>query len=146
MYGFQQTISSLEHQGPVIEAEIHTDEISFLSIKNHQGYDVYSKVKLLIDTGSNISGLDRHYIKRLQLNEYNELATVDGMGGLYQLKRYRCILYLPIFRDKALPIDVVEGDYANAPYHGVIGRDVLRFCSFTYDGWSNTFKLIAIDI
>jgi hypothetical protein len=146
MYGFQQTIPSLEYHGPIIEAEVHTNELSFLSIKNHQGYDVYSKVKLLIDTGSNISGLDRQYISRLQLSAYADTATVDGMGGLYELRRYRCILYLPIFRDKALPIDVVEGDYSHSPYHGVIGRDVLRFCSFTYDGWSNTFKLMAIDI
>lgn len=145
MYGHQQTISSLEHLGPIIEAEIYSSESSFLNIKNNHSIDTFSKVKLLIDTGSNISGLDRQFIQRLQLTRYNEHATVNGVGGTHQLRCYRCILYLPIFETKALPIDVVEGDYRNSPYHGVIGRDVLRFCSFTYDGRSNTFELAAVD-
>lgn len=146
MYGFQQTVVSLEDVGPIVDAEVHTDANSFLNVKNSAGSEAYSKVKLLIDTGSNISGLDKRFIRSLRLSRYHLSATVDGVGGLHELSRYKCILYLPIFQDKALPIDVIGGDYENAPYDGIIGRDVLRFCSFTYDGWSNTFKLMAVDI
>ncbi|MEN9598843.1 MAG: hypothetical protein RL596_1154 [Bacteroidota bacterium] len=146
MQGLQLTISSLQDHGPVVEAEIHTDEETFLSIKNNNGYNKFSTVKLLIDTGSNISGIDKNIINRLQLNRYKDDATVDGVGGRHEFKLYRCILYLSIFREKALPIDVIEGDYSNAPYDGVIGRDVLRYCSFAYDGWSDTFKLVAVDL
>jgi len=146
MYGFQQTIPSLEDVGPIVEAEVHTSGESFLNIKNNYAKNEFSTVKLLIDTGSNISGLDRRFIKTLALQKYHSFASVDGVGGVHELSRYKCVLYLPIFQDKALPIDVIEGNYTNAPYDGIIGRDVLRFCSFTYDGWSNTFKLMAIDI
>ena len=136
----------MQDHGPIIEAEIHTDEATFLHVKNFNGYHNYIITRLLIDTGSNISGLDKTIIQRLKLNQYHDDATVDGAGGRYELKLYRGILYLPIFRDKALPIDLVEGDYSNAPYNGIIGRDVLRFCSFVYDGWSHTFKLMAVDV
>ncbi|HAI84074.1 MAG TPA: hypothetical protein DCL43_10420 [Chitinophagaceae bacterium] len=146
MYGFQQTIPSLEDVGPIIEAEVHSNEDTFLNIKNLQSAEPFCKVNLLIDTGSNISGLDKRFIRQLQLSKYVDSAHVGGVGGMHELARYKGILYLPIFQNKALPIDVIEGDYANAPYDGIIGRDVLRFCSFTYDGWSNTFKLMAIDI
>jgi hypothetical protein len=146
MYGLQKTMESLEDLGPVVEAEVHSSEQSFLNIKNFHTSESFSKVRLLIDTGSNISGLDRRVIKHLGLEKYTLSATVDGVGGLHELSRYKCVLYLSIFQDKALPIDVIEGNYENAPYQGIIGRDVLRFCSFTYDGWSNTFKILAIDI
>jgi hypothetical protein len=106
MQGLQLTIPSLQDHGPVVEAEIHTDEETFLSVKNHNGYKKFSTVKLLIDTGSNISGIDKNIINRLQLNRYKDDAMVDG----------------------------------------VIGRDVLKYCSFAYDGWSHTFKLVAVDL
>ncbi|HAK10994.1 MAG TPA: hypothetical protein DIW54_05235 [Chitinophagaceae bacterium] len=146
MHGLQLTIPTLQDHGPIVEAEVHTDEDSFLSTKNFNAINTYCKVRLLIDTGSNVSGLDQHFIRQLKLSPYKDDATVDGVGGLHALKIYRTILYIPIFQDKALPIDVVEGNYANSPYDGIIGRDVLRFCSFVYDGWSNTFKLVAVDV
>ncbi|MBW0176533.1 aspartyl protease family protein [Sediminibacterium sp.] len=146
MQGLQFTIPTLQDHGPIIEAEIHTDEDTFLHVKNLKGFHTYITTRLLIDTGSNISGLDKTIIQRLKLNQYRDDATVDGAGGRYELKLFRGILYLPIFREKALPIDLVEGDYSNAPYDGIIGRDVLRYCSFVYDGWSHTFKLMAVDV
>ncbi len=146
MKGLQFTLPTLLDDGPIIEAEIHTNDKTFISIKNNNGNDTYCSVKLLIDTGSNISGLDTSFIQRLKLKRYKGNAQVDGVGGMHDVKLYRCILYLPIFGERAMPIDVVEGNYNNSPYDGVIGRDVLKYCSFTYDGWSNTFKLIAIDV
>lgn len=146
MHGIQITIPTLQDSGPIIEAEIYRDDASFLSIKNLQSAEIFCKAKLLIDTGSNISGLDIKIIKQLKLKQYKDDATVDGVGGLHELKFYKAILYLPIFQQQALPIDIVEGNYSNSPYDGIIGRDVLRFCSFVYDGWSNTFKLVAVDV
>lgn len=146
MQGLQLTIPTLQDHGAIVEAEIHTSEDTFLAIKNHNGYDKYNSVKLLIDTGSNVSGIDAKIIERLKLKQYKDNATVDGVGGRLDFRFYRCILYLPIFKEKALPIDVIEGDYTHSPYDGVIGRDVLKYCSFVYDGWSDTFKLMAVDL
>lgn len=146
MHGIQLTIPTLQDFGPIIDAEIHSNEQAFLNLKNLHTDIAYSSVKLLIDTGSNISGLDKRIIENLQLRQYMEGASVDGVGGIHQLKLFRGILYLPIFQERALPFDVVEGDYSNSPYDGIIGRDVLKYCSFVYDGWSNTFKLVAVDI
>jgi hypothetical protein len=100
---------------------------------------------MLLDTGSNISGLDRRLIEMLQLPHYSGKAFVDGAGGLTTLNMYRCVLYLEIFNQKALPLDILEGRFENSPYDGVIGRDVLRFCSMHYDGPSNSFRLSAPD-
>jgi hypothetical protein len=48
-----------------------------------------------------------------------------------------------IFGMKALPIDIVEGDFEQSDYDGVLGRDVLRHCRMEFDGPSNAFRLSA---
>ena len=135
---------TLFDKGALIEAEIYQSERSFLKEKNRMPGQV-TRVKMLIDTGANISGLDRGLIDMLQLPHYSEKSFVDGAGGLASLNRYRCVLYLDIFKQKALPLDILEGRFENSPYDGIIGRDVLRFCNMHYDGPSNCFRLSAPD-
>lgn len=130
-------------RGAMVETEIYPSEMVFLEHKNRFSGKPMVKVNMLLDTGSNISGLDRNLIDHLQLPLYSEKASVDGAGGLISLNLYRCVLYLNIFRHKALPIDIVEGRFGNSPYQGVIGRDVLQFCHMHYDGPSNSFRLSA---
>lgn len=130
-------------KGALVEAEIYPNESSFLKHKNEQLLQVERRVRMLLDTGSNISGLDRTLIDRFQLPSYSEKSFVDGAGGRASLSRYRCILYLDIFGMKALPIDILEGRFEDSPYDGVIGRDVLRYCQMHYDGPSNCFRLSA---
>lgn len=136
---------SLFDKGALVEAEIYPNEQSFLKHKNQGQPGTIHSVKMLLDTGSNISGLDRRLIEMLQLPHYSGKAFVDGAGGLTTLNMYRCVLYLEIFNQKALPLDILEGRFENSPYDGVIGRDVLRFCSMHYDGPSNCFRLSAPD-
>jgi|GEM_PF-778977 hypothetical protein len=135
----------LLRSGPLVQAEIHTDEISFLTNKNFNGYEPFARVNLMVDTGSNISGIDSSVVKKLRLRKYDESAEVEGVGGMHNAGRYRCIVFLDIFGMKGLPLDVIEGDYLNAPYQGVLGRDVLQFCRFVYDGPSSKFVLTAKD-
>jgi hypothetical protein len=129
--------------GPIARGEIYFDEYSFLSTKNNHSFCPYAKVKLLIDTGSNISGIDSRIIEKLNLSRYEDHSEVNGVGGIHTLPRYRCVLFLSVFGMKGLPIDVIEGDFKESPYDGIIGRDVLQFCSFTYHGPSNTYELNA---
>jgi predicted aspartyl protease len=130
-------------RGAMVEAEIYPSEKIFLENKNRLSRKPMLKVNMLLDTGSNISGLDRSLIDQLQLPLYSEKACVDGAGGLISLNLYRCVLYLDIFNQKALPLDIVEGSFDDCPYQGVIGRDVLQYCHMQYDGPSNSFRLSA---
>lgn len=133
----------LDH-GPLVDAEIFPNEQAFLMLKNQmEGIRKVETVKLLLDTGSNISGLDQRIIERLQLRHYAEKSFVDGAGGRTSLNRYKCILYLNVFGNKALPIDILEGQFEDSPYDGIIGRDVLRFCKMEYFGPENRFTLTA---
>lgn len=141
----QFIIEELNENGPIILAEIHTNEHTFLYNKNKQHPSLYKKARLLIDTGASISGLDKNLIQLLQLPEYTALAQVEGVGGLVQLKKYRCVLYLPIFLQKGLPLDIVEGNFQQTPYQGILGRDVLQFCHFEYSGPSGKYILKAIN-
>jgi predicted aspartyl protease len=131
--------------GPLCEGEIHTNESSFLAVKNQQGREAFAPVRLLVDTGSNISGIDHSVVKKLKLTPYDAPARVDGVGGIHSVSLYRCVLFLGIFGMKGLPLDVVSGDYRHSPYDGIIGRDVLQFCKFTFDGPGNKFVLEALD-
>jgi len=133
----------LEH-GPVVEAEIFPCEESFLKLKNFGTDENYATVRLLIDTGSNISGLDRGFIHQLNLKPFaGKDEWADGPTGMWKVKRYHCVLYLPIFDTKALNIEVLEGEYQRSHIHGVLGRDILQYCNFLYDGKKNTFRLEA---
>ncbi len=134
---------SLYDKGALVEAEIYPSEKNFLRLKNHNTQQPAKSFRMLLDTGANISALDRQFIEMLQLPLYSEKAFVDGAGGLTKLHKFRCVLYMEIFGRKALPLDIVEGRFEHTPYDGVIGRDVLRFCSMNYDGPSNSFKLSA---
>lgn len=131
--------------GPIARGEIYPDELSFLANKNRYDFTPFARVKLLIDTGANISGIDKNIIRGLNLDRYEGSSEVNGVGGIHSLNKFRCVLFLNIFGLKGLPLDVIEGDYSASPYDGIIGRDVLQFCSFRYNGPSNTFELIADD-
>jgi hypothetical protein len=133
----------LNIEGALVHAEIYPSERTFLNSKNGQMQLSARSYKMLLDTGSNISALDRTMIEMLQLPLYTEKAFVDGAGGLATLHRYRCVLYLEIFGRKALPLDILEGRFENSPYDGVIGRDVLQYCNMSYDGPANSFRLSA---
>lgn len=134
---------SLYVKGPLIRAEVYTSEESFLQSKNDGGAPLGIEVNLLVDTGSNISGLHRSLIEKLQLPMYRDKVSIDGAGGMFSLDRFRCVLYLGIFGTKALPLDIVEGDFGLSDYDGVLGRDVLQYCKLEFDGPSNAFRLSA---
>jgi hypothetical protein len=132
-------------QGPTLAGEVHPSELSFLSIKNGHSATPFWPVRLLIDTGSNISGLDASIVQHLKLPLYQGTTHVEGVGGMHEVKKYRCVLFLEVFGKKGLPLDVVAGQYQNSPYDGIIGRDVLQYCKFIFDGPANQFHLEAID-
>lgn len=137
-------LNTLLDHGPVVEAEIFPDVDAFLKLKNFGTPESFAPVKLLIDTGSNISGLDHRIISALQLPSFSDAEEwVHGQGGSWQVERFGCVLYLPIFRKKALNIEVLAGNYKEAAIDGVLGRDVLRFCELRYDGVKNAFSLAA---
>ena len=131
--------------GPLFKGEIYADELSFLSSKNNRGYEPHIPVNLLVDTGSNISGVDYSIVQKLKLPKYEAPAEVDGVGGKHSLGLYRAVLFLDIFGQKGLPLDLIAGDYSQSPYDGVIGRDVLQYCKFTFDGPANHFILEAVN-
>jgi predicted aspartyl protease len=131
-------------QGPVVEARIFPDERSFLKHKvQPKSIRPFRQVRLLVDTGANFSSLHLDIIEALQLPHYLEKVFVKGAGGQASVSRYRAVLQLTAFGRKGLPIDILEGEFSGAPYDGVIGRDVLRYCKLTYDGLGNSFRLTA---
>ncbi len=137
-----QLTYNLTDIGPIAEAEIFSSEEAFLKFKNYGTPESFARVRLLIDTGSNISGLDHSIIKLLQLPAYQGTEEwVHGQGGSWQVLRYNCILYLPIFKKKALNFEVLGNHFSGSGYDGVLGRDILRFCEFKYDGLRNNFSL-----
>jgi predicted aspartyl protease len=138
-------VPNLYDQGALVDVEIYPDERTFLRQKNESPVKAITRVKMLIDTGSNISGLDRQVIQELQLPSYSEKAFVNGAGGLTTVSMHRCVIYMDIFQTKALPLDILEGDFEESAYQGIIGRDVLRHCHMHYDGPANCFRISAPD-
>lgn len=138
---FNESNKSLLDTGAVIVANIFATENDADRFNRNEATAHAASVKLLIDTGSNISGLDKKIIRILQLVPYPSSELVDGVGGLQVVTRYQSYLQLPSFVNKLMMIDLLEGDFNYSPYDGVIGRDVLQYFHFEYDGLNNQFRL-----
>lgn len=131
----------LLHTGAVIEATIFATEKS--TTTQQQAPAISATAKLLIDTGANISGLDKKIIQHTGLIAYPSSELVDGVGGLQVVSRYKAYLQIPSVNSNLMSIDLLEGDFCYSPYDGVIGRDVLQYFHFEYDGINNRFLLSA---
>jgi len=135
-------------KGPIVLAEVYPDRKTFIDLKNAKADVDHYTIKLLIDTGADKTSLDIRIIKKLNLIKGNE-ATVIGHSNESALKnQYDCLLYMGIFKTIALPINVLDHNYEgqNVGFDGVLGRDLLKYFSFVYDGWNSTFKLTSIKI
>lgn len=131
----------LLHSGAVIVATIYATEKSS-SAQQHKKA-ITATANLLIDTGANISGLDKKIIHHTGLIAYPASELVDGVGGLQVVSRYKAYLQIPSVNSNLMSVDLLEGDFSYSPYDGIIGRDVLQYFHFEYDGINNCFQLSA---
>lgn len=95
----------------------------------------------LIDTGASISAIDYGIATALKLisRDVIPIMTPSGVKDHYT---YDVSLMLPeSLGHKSFPVEVTGADLARQGIQVLIGRDVLKHCSFVYNGVDNTWHL-----
>lgn len=95
----------------------------------------------MIDTGASISGIDVSIAKHLNLisRDFIPILTPSGIKNHYT---YDIDLMLPqTLGFKKFTLEVTGSDLIRQGIQVLIGRDVLKECTFVYNGSDNTWHL-----
>lgn len=94
----------------------------------------------LIDTGATNSCIDQSIATKLGLivRDKQMVGNANGQAEqfLYDVGFHLLIPNIPI-----IALQVFGADLSKQPYKALLGRDVLRFCNFTYSGANNFWTL-----
>ena len=100
----------------------------------------------LIDTGASCTSIDSSVLRQLaipstgttQVHTPSTQAGVPHVANLYDIS---LILVHPLITRTFTAVPVTESQLIHQGIQALIGRDILSWCLFTYDGVSKTFCL-----
>ena len=143
-----QISGNIENDGAIVDIQIFKSQTDFKEyFKNKNLAIPYCSAKAMIDTGAGRTSISEEFILKLQLESLAEAAKTESFGGtVRENKQYNCLLYNPIFKQRAIPLAVLGNEFKHCPYNAIIGRDLLVDFTLIYDGWSNSFRLINIKV
>ena len=99
----------------------------------------------LVDTGSNISVINRHVIDTLRLSSTGNANVRSVNSGVDFESRDTydvCLAFAkPMVTAMHANLRVVEGSFSGRNFNAIIGRDILCKCLFFYNGPDRTFSL-----
>jgi len=102
-------------------------------------------VKGLIDTGASCSAIDRETAEDMKLVSHGFTFIHTPSTGSDYARRLQYAACLVVGEDQADPLvatlPVIECDFSTRDFKLLVGRDVLRSCTFSYDGPTDTFAL-----
>jgi hypothetical protein len=105
------------------------------------------RVRALIDTGSDVTGLARHVFEQLEVRPHGQTRIRTPSTTADQphfVDQYVVSIGLPgTGLELHLPqLEVIDsGHRPDDDYQGIVGRDFLAHCLFVYDGEAGTFAL-----
>lgn len=99
----------------------------------------------LLDTAAQGSSLDKRVIDRLELGfarSINLVTNTTEVGGEPR-DQFKALATLGAGQDDPLTktILVIEADFSQRGFLALVGRDLLQYCVFTYDGPGEQFTL-----
>jgi hypothetical protein len=104
-------------------------------------------MRLLIDTGASMVGLDRNAIRPLGLAPTGVAAVhtpSTAAAAPHSTNQYDVSLIVPPHVGPPLvlgAIPVLEGDFGHQRIDGLLGRDVLSLCTLIYNAPAGGFTL-----
>lgn len=100
----------------------------------------------LIDTGASCTSIDSSILRQLSIpssgttpvHTPSTQANVPHVANVYDVS---LILVHPMITRSFFAVPVTESQLIHQGIQALIGRDILSFCLFTYDGMGQTFCL-----
>ena len=137
----------LYYDGPITEVSISAPVplISYLRDSQLPAYAVISGLAI-IDTGASVSVLDENVMLGLEIPFLDTIWT-DTIHGTAETKRYNASVSFPGLQLADVPLNYVPGGNVRAStnFGGdvimLLGRDLLRRFTMTYDGPNSKVKI-----
>jgi hypothetical protein len=136
----------IARDGPIVDIRFATSEVQRSRLLN-RGMAVPDPVTIpgLLDTGAAATSLDTRIIGRLHLllqRKVNLVTNTTDPEGEPR-SQYRALATLGEGTEAPLekPLLVIEADFSRRGFLALIGRDLLQWCVFTYDGPGGRFTL-----
>jgi hypothetical protein len=104
------------------------------------------KIRALIDTGASCTSIDPSVLKVLGVVSTGVIpihtpSTVSGKPHLANQFDASLVLPHPLITRTFFAVPVIESALTHQGIQALLGRDILRFCLFAYDGEAQTFCL-----
>ena len=141
-----QITGNITVEGPIINVEVFKSLEDLRAWHNNKTLVKFHTLSALIDTGADISSLHTPFIDDLNLDKIEGGFKGQGIGGVINTEKAKCIVYRSIFRQIGLPLNLIGRDFSNENFKAILGRDFLRYFTLIYDGWSNSFRLINVNV
>jgi predicted aspartyl protease len=95
----------------------------------------------MVDTGASISAIDYSVAKKLNLIS-RDIIPIMTPSGIKNHNTYDVNLMLPkTLEHRSFDIEVVGSELLQQGFQVLIGRDVLKYCSFIFNGVDNSWQL-----
>jgi hypothetical protein len=135
--------------GPLLRVEI-TVPLPFVSYLRKNNLPPYAVAQGLgqIDTGAAVSAVDSSIFTELDIPSANK-ELIQTAHGLSMLECYNASVTFPQLDLPAMDLDLVIGGHIQARTSSgpdiimLIGRDLLRHFTFTYDGPNARFTVLT---
>lgn len=141
-------MNDLVREGATVAARLGCDPSRALTIDPHGNLPPRADVRMLIDTGAELSHLSENIAVRLGLRHVDDTVIVGVTGVAESRPVYLATLHLPIDKPSptilAIPLRVVgmrESISARTPFDGLLGRAFLAAFNLAYAGPVQTFAL-----
>jgi predicted aspartyl protease len=134
--------------GPRIDAHIGVSKARLGALQAAgQPIPQLQKIRALVDTGASITTIDPTIISALGIQPTGAVPvhTPTTAGTPVQVNTFDVAVYIPITEKSApfvLPaVQVVESALKAQGFDALIGRDILQYCLFVYDGRANIISM-----
>lgn len=132
---------NLIDQGPMIEVYVGSVG-SIIDLENQIIKDISKaeRIKALIDTGSNRTMISEAVAERLQLKSTGIDSANTAINERFEANIYK-VDFVILDCNAIADLEVRSANLTGREFECLIGRDVLSFAKFEYDGKSNKIIL-----
>jgi predicted aspartyl protease len=131
---------NLEEIGPTVEVLVAPSRVILMHLQANGGIVPQVRVLGLIDTGATSSLVDFSVAQELGLI-VRDVQSILTPSGVFEHNLYDAVMVLPQLSTRTFDVQIVGADLKRQPYRALIGRDVLKHCTFVYHGWDNSYTI-----
>lgn len=140
MPSFTHRIPALQSRGPIIEIQL-SPSLPFIETMNIQISEIKTiNVMAMIDTGASVTAIQQGLLKNLGINPIGSSLIHTPSSQNVRCNKYDVQLIFP--NHVAIPtISITEVPLQGQHIQCLIGRDILQYGVFIYNGYDNSFTL-----